>query len=220
MCYSYKLQLYRISIKFNSVIVTATGKWNNLQMNHTIYIGHICCIHIHVSFLSYDKGLLSSSLSSSSSTTISSSSLTSSSSLSSLSYCTNHGRYLVRFWRYFVGNCYFGKFSLKFSDFFSRSNTIFAISQELLVRSMWNEKEVHRFVTGYNISLRPLTSLMTLTLDVSRSNFEIAVSEELLVWLMWNEKETHWYDTARTVWLCPLTTPISLSLEFQGQSLK
>ena len=34
-----------------------------------------------------------------------------------------------------------------------------------------------------------LTSLMTLTLDVSRSNFEIALSQELLVWLMWNENE-------------------------------
>ena len=34
----------------------------------------------------------------------------------------------------------------------------------------------------------PLTSLITLTLDLSRSNFEIAVSQELLVSLMQNEK--------------------------------
>ena len=66
----------------------------------------------------------------------------------------------------------------------------------------------------------PLTSLVTLTLDLSRSNFEIAVSQELLVWLMWNEKEVSWYDTGPTVWHCPFTTPMTLTLEFQGQSLK
>ena len=51
------------------------------------------------------------------------------------------------------------------------------------------QKEVHRLHVGYNMWPWPLTSLMTLTLDVSRSNFEIAVSQELLVWLIWNEKE-------------------------------
>ena len=85
---------------------------------------------------------------------------------------------------------------------------------------MWNEKEMHRFNTRYNLLPLPLTSLMTLTLDVSRSNFEIAVSQELLVWLMWNEKEASWYDTGLPVWHCPLTTPMTLTLEFQGQSLK
>ena len=69
---------------------------------------------------------------------------------------------------------------------FSRSNTILTICQEWLVQLMWNEKEVHWLDTGYNIWPWPLTSLMTLTLDVSRSNFEIAISPELLVWLMWN----------------------------------
>ena len=54
---------------------------------------------------------------------------------------------------------------------------------------MWNEKEVHRLDTGYITWPWPLTSLMTLTLDVSRSNFEIALSRKLLVWLMWNEKK-------------------------------
>ena len=103
---------------------------------------------------------------------------------------------------------------------FSRSNIILAISQDWLVRSMWNKKEVHHFDTGYNMWPWPLTSLMTLTLDVSRSNFEIAVSQELLVWLMWNEKEVSWCDTGPTVWHCPLTTPMTLTLEFQGQSLK
>ena len=85
---------------------------------------------------------------------------------------------------------------------------------------MWNEKEVHRFNTVYNMWPWALTSLMTLTLDVSRSNFEIAVSQELLVWLMWNEEEVSWYDTGPTVWHCPLTTPMTLTLEFQGHSLK
>ena len=85
---------------------------------------------------------------------------------------------------------------------------------------MWNEREVHRFDTEYNMWPWPLTSLMNLTLDVSKSNFEIAVSQELLVWLMWNEKEVSWYDTGPTVRHCPLTTPMTLTLEFQGQSLK
>ena len=71
----------------------------------------------------------------------------------------------------------------------SRSNTILAISQEWLVRLMWNKKEVHWLDTGYNMWPWPLTSLMTLTLDVSRSNFEIALSPELLIWLIWNERE-------------------------------
>ena len=80
-------------------------------------------------------------------------------------------------------------FFKKFGCVFSRSNTILAISQEWLVRLMWSEKEVHWLDTGYNMWPWPLTSIMTLTLDVSRSKFEIALSLELLVWLMWNEKE-------------------------------
>ena len=126
-----------------------------------------------------------------------------------------HGYCLIIFWSSFGENCYFGKYSLKVWDvFFSRSNTILAISQECLVQLMWNEKEVHRFDIGHNLWPWPLASLMTLTLHVSRSNFEIAVSQELLVWLMWNEKEVSWYDTGLTVWHCPLTTPMTLTLEF------
>ena len=111
-------------------------------------------------------------------------------------------------------------FLLKNWTCFYKVKHCFAISQEWLVRLMWNEKEVHRFNTGYNVWPWPLTSLMTLTLDVSRSNFQIAVSQELLVWLMWNEKKVSWYDTGPTVWHCPMTTPMTLTLEFQGQSLK
>ena len=84
----------------------------------------------------------------------------------------------------------FGEVLLEnFGCVFSRSNTILAISQEWLVRLMWNEKDVHRLDTGYNMWPWPLTSLMTMTLDISWSNFEIALSQELLVWLMWNENE-------------------------------
>ena len=113
-------------------------------------------------------------------------------------------------------------FFKKFGCVFSRSNTILAVSQEWLVRLMWNKKEMHQLDTGYNMWPWPLTSLMTLTLDVSRSNFDIALSQELLVWLMWNENEVSWYDTGLIVWLSPLTTPMTLTLElkFQGQSLK
>ena len=84
------------------------------------------------------------------------------------------------FWQIFFKN---------FGCVFTRSITILAISQEWLVRLMWNEKEVHWLDTGYNMWPWPLTSLMTLTLDVSRTNFEITLSLELLVCLMWNEKE-------------------------------
>ena len=80
-------------------------------------------------------------------------------------------------------------FLKKFGCVFSRSNTILAVSQEWLVRLMWNEKEMHQLDTGYNMWPWSLTSVMTLTLDVSRSNFDIALSQELLVWLMWNENE-------------------------------
>ena len=57
----------------------------------------------------------------------------------------------------------------------SRSNTILTISQEWLVRLMWNEKAVHWLDTGYNMWPGSLTSLVTLTLDVSRSNLEKAL---------------------------------------------
>ena len=66
--------------------------------------------------------------------------------------------------------------------FFSRSNTILIISQKWLVRLIWNEKEVHWLDTGYLMWPWPLTSLMTLTLDVSWSTFEIALSQELSDW--------------------------------------
>ena len=109
-----------------------------------------------------------------------------------------------------------------FGCVFSRSNTILAIFQEWLVRLMWNEKEVHRLDIGYNMWPWPLTSLMTLTLDVSKSNFEITLSQELLVWLMWKENKMSEFDTGPIVRPCPLTTPMTLTLElkFQGQSLK
>ena len=39
-------------------------------------------------------------------------------------HCPSHGYYLIRFWSS-VGNCYFGKFSLKISDVFFRCQTLF-----------------------------------------------------------------------------------------------
>ena len=70
-----------------------------------------------------------------------------------------------------------------------------AISQEWLVRLMWNEKEVHWLDTGYNMWHWPLTSLMTLTLDVSRSNFEIAFICRIigLIDVKWKGSELIWY---------------------------
>ena len=97
------------------------------------------------------------------------------------------------FWQFFFKN--FGCVS-------SRSNTILAISHKWLLRLMGNEKEVHRLDTGHSMWHLTLTSLMTLTLDVSRSNFEIPLTQESLVWLMWNENEVSWYDTGPIVWPC------------------
>ena len=67
--------------------------------------------------------------------------------------------------------------------------------------------------TGHNMWPWPLTSLITLTLDVSRSNLEIALSQEILVWLMW--MKTKWlnmilgrlYDLA--LWPHPWPSPWS-----------
>ena len=113
-------------------------------------------------------------------------------------------------------------FFKNFGCVFSRSNTILAISQEWLVRLMWNEKEVHWLDTGHNMWPWPLTSLMTLTLDVSRSNFEIALSHGIsgLIDVKWKRSELIWYWA--NCMTCPLTTPMTLTLElkFQGKSLK
>ena len=37
----------------------------------------------------------------------------------------SHGYYLIKLWRSSVGNCYFGKFSLKISDVFFQGQTLF-----------------------------------------------------------------------------------------------
>ena len=55
---------------------------------------------------------------------------------------------------------------------------------------MWNEKEVHWLDAGHNMWPRPLTSLVTLTLDVSRSNFEGIVG---LIDVKWKQSELIWY---------------------------
>ena len=124
-------------------------------------------------------------------------------------------------WSHFGGilleTLFLTNFLWKFWMCFSRSNTLLDISQEWLVRLMWNEKEVHGLDTGWTMWPWPLTSPMTLTFDFSRSNFKIAVSQEL-IWLMWNKKKTKQLGTGLTglrywaVWSCPLTTPMTLNL--------
>ena len=108
-------------------------------------------------------------------------------------YCPSHGYYLIRFWRNSVGNFYFSKFSLEISDVFFQGQTLFWP----YLRIDWSDwcETKSKCDTGHNMWPWPLTSLMTLTLDVSRSNFEIALSQELLVWLIWNEdgSELKWY---------------------------
>ena len=40
-------------------------------------------------------------------------------------YCPSHAYYLIKFWRSYVGKCYFIKFSLKISDVFFQGQTLF-----------------------------------------------------------------------------------------------
>ena len=102
-------------------------------------------------------------------------------SLQNLVAISHWSYHLIRFWKNSVGNSYLPNFPWKFRMcFFSRSNTLLDMSQEWLVRLMWNEKEVHQLDTGWTMWPWPSTSPMTLTFDFSRSNFKIAVSQELL----------------------------------------
>ena len=129
---------------------------------------------------------------------------------------------LFRFWRNLCWKQLFCQIFFKnFGCVFSRSNTkiVFdlekthpAKSQEWLVRLMWNKKEMHWLDTGYNMWPRPLTSLMTLTLDVSRSNFEIALSPELKLKRKWvNMILGQLYDLA--LWPHPWPWPWSFKVK-------
>ena len=91
-----------------------------------------------------------------------------------------------------VKNWNFDKFSLKILDvFFSRSNTVLAISQEWLVRLMWNENEVHGMDTGYNMWPWHLISLMTfLDLECFKVKFRNSCISGI-GGLMWNAKEAN-----------------------------
>ena len=111
---------------------------------------------------------------------------------------------------------------------FSRSNIIFAVSKEWLVRLMWNEKEVHRLDSGYDMWPWPLTSLMTLNLDVSRSNFKITVSIVGRIDMKWKGSELigYWADCMTLPFdhTCDLDlgvsrseSEIALSQEWDGQ---
>ena len=106
-----------------------------------------------------------------------------------------------------------------FECVFSRPNTVLNISQEWLVRLMWNEKEVHRLDTWWTMWPWPLTSLMTLTFDVSRSTFKITLYQGLLSDGC-EKSKPYQLDTRLTVWSCPLTTTMALNLTFQGPSFK
>ena len=64
-----------------------------------------------------------------------------------------------------------------------------AVSQELLVWLMWNEKEMSWYDTGLTVWHCPLTTPMTFDLVVSRSESEIAISQEWGGRLTWNKKD-------------------------------
>ena len=107
-----------------------------------------------------------------------------------------------------------------FGCVFSRSNALLDISQEWLVRLVWNEKEVHWLDTGWTMRPWPLTLPMTLTFDFSRSNFKIAISQEWLsdwcdFYFFYVQKENksviYWAD-CMVFRSCPLTTPMTLTL--------
>ena len=81
-------------------------------------------------------------------------------------------------------------FLLKFRMCFSRSNTILNISQEWLIRLMWNEKEV-RLDTGSTVWLRPLTSSMTLTFDFFKVKSRNRCILGIVIWLLWNKMKAN-----------------------------
>ena len=82
-----------------------------------------------------------------------------------------------------------------FGCVFSRSNTLMDISQEWLVRLMWNEKEVHRLDIGWTMWTWPLTWPMTWT----PCSFKVKVWNSFIwgtggggggwCWLTWNERD-------------------------------
>ena len=112
------------------------------------------------------------------------------------SYCPSHGYYLMRFWQKFSWKLLFWQIFFKiFGCVFSRSNTILAISQQWLVQFMWNEKEVHRLDTGYNTWPWTLTSLMTLTLNVSKVKCQNSCISGIvgLIDVKWKGSELIWY---------------------------
>ena len=78
-------------------------------------------------------------------------------------------------------------FCFKLRMCFARSDTLLANSQEWLVRLTWNEKEVHRLVTGWITWPRLLTSPIILTLDGQSQ-----IPKELCLrncWSDWSETE-------------------------------
>ena len=89
------------------------------------------------------------------------------------------------FWQIFFKN---------FGCVFSRSNTILAISQEWLVRLMWNEKEVHRLDTGYNMCLT-----FDLTHDLDLGYFKVKFRNSSisgivgLIDVKWKRGQSIWY---------------------------
>ena len=62
-----------------------------------------------------------------------------------------------------------------------------------MVRLTWNEKDVHRLDTGYNMWPWPLTSLVSreTAFNVSRLNFETALSPWSQELLVWNKKDVN-----------------------------
>ena len=147
-------------------------------------------------------------------------------------YCPSHGYYLIRFWRSSVGNFYFGKFSIKNLDVFFQDQTILAISQEWLVRLKWNEKEVYRLDTGYNVNLT-----FDLTHDLDLGCFKVkfrnsSISEIVgLIDVKWKGSELIWYWAHCMTWPFDHThnldpgveisrskSEIALSQEWDGRS--
>ena len=112
--------------------------------------------------------------------------------------CKSRKINIAHCWKFLLGfygsRWVVGRVSLSFKIFgciSSRSNILLVIYQEWLFWLKWNKWEVCQLYTGWTMWPWPLTSPMTLKLDLSRSNFIIAASKEMLVWLMWSIKKAN-----------------------------
>ena len=158
--------------------------WENVLDDHSVTLtqGHCCSIDKHKFACLQDKVRTTYPITTKLSTSC-------------------HAYYLIGFLRNSSGH-FFCQIFFKIADvIFSMSNTLYDISQEWMVRMMWNDMTRH------------------LDLWFSRSNFKLVVPQELLSDVKHEESKSvrYWTDCM----VSPFDHTHDLDLEvIQGQSLK